>query len=144
MTKNYQLNFFQEKNYRIDNFFDRIVDEIVKEEKTKTKFSLELALVSDKTIQKLNAKYRSKNTPTDVLSFRNKETVLDQPWPEEDNDLGQVFISVETAIKQAQEKGHSLNQELAWLSIHGILHLLDYDHERSSQEAKTMENKTAS
>lgn len=83
-----------------------------------------ITFVDDCGMKPLNKKYRNKDRPTDVLSFYfNKEDVaLNQ------NLLGDVVISVETAIRQAKDLGHSLDDELKILLIHGILHLLDYDH----------------
>jgi probable rRNA maturation factor len=92
---------------------------------------LSLALVTNQEIHKLNRQYRGKNKPTDVLSFRLTDTL--QP-----SLLGDVVISIETAARQAQRRGHSLQEELQTLLIHGILHLLGYDHEVSRREALRM------
>ncbi len=94
---------------------------------------LSIALVGNSQIQELNARYRQKNEPTDVLSFASGEPLF--PHIEM---LGDVVISVEQARKQARKKKWSLEQELEILLIHGILHLLGYDHERSQSEAKIM------
>jgi probable rRNA maturation factor len=96
---------------------------------------LSIALVGDKEMRTLNAKYRKKNKTTDVLSFP-----ADYPTPAEPVLLGDVIISVEQARRQAKERNHSLKTEMVTLLIHGILHLLGYDHERSPQQAKIMAN----
>jgi probable rRNA maturation factor len=96
---------------------------------------LSIALVGDKEMRPLNAKYRKKNKTTDVLSFP-----ADYPTPAKPVLLGDVIISVEQARRQAKERNHSLKTEMVTLLIHGILHLLGYDHERSSQQAKIMAN----
>lgn len=88
----------------------------------------------DSEIQTLNRQYRNKNKPTDVLSF----PLTDELQP---SLLGDVVISVETAARQAQRRGHSLREELQTLLIHGILHLLGYDHEVSRSEAVRMQRK---
>ena len=73
--------------------------------------------VSSKKIKELNKQYRDKNEATDVLSF-----------PIDEEILGDIIISAERAAAQAQEYGHSLKRELAYLTVHGILHLFGYDH----------------
>ena len=94
---------------------------------------LSLALVDDREIQKLNARYRDKNEPTDVLAFPTGEALL--PGMQV---LGDVVISVEKAEEQARRARKTLDQEMEKLLIHGILHLLGYDHERSRREARVM------
>jgi probable rRNA maturation factor len=94
---------------------------------------LSIALVGDAEMRPLNAKYRLKNKTTDVLSF----AVEDQPSAAS-RLLGDVIISVEQARRQAKERSHSLRREMVTLLIHGILHLLGYDHERSARQAKIM------
>ncbi|MBI2989013.1 MAG: rRNA maturation RNase YbeY [Deltaproteobacteria bacterium] len=95
---------------------------------------LSLALVDNQEIKKLNARYRKKDQPTDVLSFPSGEQL-----PTGIQILGDVVISVEQAEKQAGERRKTLEQEIESLLIHGILHLLGYDHERSRKEAKIMQ-----
>jgi probable rRNA maturation factor len=90
-------------------------------------YELSLRLTDDAEIRALNAQYRHKDQPTDVLSFAALE--VDSPHLEEINEplyLGDIIISVETARTQA--KLHSLKQELAWLATHALLHLLGWDH----------------
>ena len=94
-------------------------------------YELSLRLTDDAEIQELNAQYRNKNQPTDVLAFAALEA--DIPQSEEmllhlPLYLGDLVISVETASRQAQQQGHSLQTELAWLAAHGLLHLLGWDH----------------
>ena len=76
-----------------------------------------VALVTDAHIRKLNARYRRKNVATDVLSF-----------PSEDS-LGDILIATGVARRQAREAGHSYATELRVLALHGLLHLLGYDHD---------------
>ena len=94
---------------------------------------LSIALVGDREMRPLNAKYRKKNQTTDVLSF----FVEDQPVSG-GKILGDVVISVEQARCQAKERGKTLKSEMATLLIHGILHLLGYDHEKSPRQARIM------
>jgi rRNA maturation RNase YbeY len=94
---------------------------------------LSIALIGNAEIRKLNAKYRRKDYPTDVLSFPSEQAA---PAPE--RLLGDVIISVEKAREQAEESGRTMEQELATLLIHGVVHLLGYDHERSARDARSM------
>jgi probable rRNA maturation factor len=95
-------------------------------------YELSLRLTTDTEIQALNAQFRQKDQPTDVLSFAAME--VDFPNLEQDPShdsplyLGDIIISVDTASKQAPEHGYSLTRELAWLASHGLLHLLGWDH----------------
>jgi probable rRNA maturation factor len=91
-------------------------------------YELSLRLTDDQEIQFFNSQYRHKNQPTDILAFAALEGNLPQPSTEEPLYLGDLVISVETALKQAQEQRHSLKIELAWLASHGLLHLLGWDH----------------
>ncbi len=97
---------------------------------------ISIVLFSDRGIQQLNKRYLGLNKPTDVLSFSQREG--------DDRGiysvcLGDVIISTEAAARQATEAGLSFNQELDFLLVHGILHLLGYDHIQSPQEAAKME-----
>ena len=94
---------------------------------------LSVALVGDKEMRPLNSRYRKKNKTTDVLSFP-----ADPLMPANAGLLGDVIISVEQARRQARELNTSLKKEIVTLLIHGILHLLGYDHERSQRQAKIM------
>lgn len=94
-------------------------------------YELGLRLTGDAQMQDLNAQYRHQNKPTDVLAFAALE--VDCPQPAEALDtlplyLGDIVISVDTAHRQAQQQGHNLQTELAWLAAHGLLHLLGWDH----------------
>jgi len=95
-----------------------------------SKVELSIALVSDPQIKRLNKLYRNKDKPTDVLSFPIGEKVED--WL----ILGDIVISVDTAKRQAKELGHSLEEELKRLLVHGLVHLLGYDHELGGEEEK--------
>lgn len=88
---------------------------------------VELQLVQSKTIQKLNKIYRGINKPTDVLSFTTAKSHL----------LGSIVIDVNTAKNQARDYGHSLQREIDELFVHGVFHLLGFDHVKPS-DAKIM------
>lgn len=94
-------------------------------------YELSLRLTTDLEIQALNAQFRHQDKSTDVLSFAAME--VDFPEIElESGDLslylGDIIISVDTAVRQAPEHGYSIRKELAWLASHGLLHLLGWDH----------------
>lgn len=95
---------------------------------------LSVMLVDDAEMQALNATYRNKNRPTDVLAFSMREG---EAAPRSDL-LGDVVISVDTAARQATERAVSVATEIRTLLTHGILHLLGYDHERSAADAHRM------
>ncbi len=110
------------------NWFSKWFDTLKPELPFSDIYEVSLRLTDDQEIQELNSQFRHKNQPTDVLSFASLE--LDSPLPPSSESLylGDVIISVETATKQAQEQNHSLQFELAWLAVHGFLHLLGWDH----------------
>ena len=95
-----------------------------------------IALVGDTKMRRLNRTYRNKDRSTDVLAFAYREVGSDvAPL------LGDVVISIPTARRQAKAFSHSLDEEVLRLLIHGVLHLVGYDHERSRQQARRMERK---
>jgi probable rRNA maturation factor len=100
-------------------------------------------VTDDGTLHQLNRDYRNVDAPTDVLSFADDEqsdatpTAFVRP-PDAPRYLGDLAISYERVVAQAAEYGHSRARELAFLTIHGILHLLGYDHERSDADQAAM------
>lgn len=88
-----------------------------------------VVLVGENRIRNLNKRYRGKNRVTDVLSFETKG---------DNEELGDIVVCIPRAKKQARQAGHSFKKELAILLIHGLLHLLGYDHEKQDG-AKLME-----
>ena len=101
---------------------------------------LGLYLTGDEVVQDLNGRFRGKDSTTDVLSFALAKDAKEEFTTPPDGvlHLGEVIISCPQAERQARERGHSLNEELAHLTIHGVLHLLGYDHERSKEEERLM------
>ena len=94
-------------------------------------YEISLRLTTDTEIQTLNSQYRQQDKPTDVLAFASLEA--DLPQSEEmlatmPLYLGDIIVSIDTAQRQAQQQEHSLSTELAWLTAHGLLHLLGWDH----------------
>jgi len=87
-----------------------------------------IALVSDARMRSLNRAYRGADVATDVLSFPHNG--LPRPRPADERSLGDIVIASGVAARQAREAGHSIATELRVLALHGLLHLLGYDHER--------------
>jgi len=90
---------------------------------------VDVTLIEDSEMKKLNRKYRGKNKPTDVLSFGQKDMFVGKR-----RILGDIIIAKETTKKQAIKAGHRINDEYKMLAIHGLLHLLGYDHEKKRDE----------
>ena len=94
-----------------------------------------LVITSDRRVRALNRTWRGLDKATDVLSFPAGE----DPGPA--RHVGDVVISRDTAVRQAQDQGHSLGTELRVLALHGLLHLLGYDHERDSGRMARIERR---
>jgi probable rRNA maturation factor len=124
-----------------DNFFltqdemEKILSKLFNFLFKNKKVFLSLRIVDDKNIQEINNQSRGKNKPTDVLSFPAPNI------PSPIINLGDILISFETLIIQAEEIGHSKEDEFYRLLVHGVLHLLGYDHEISVKEEKRMQKK---
>jgi probable rRNA maturation factor len=106
-----------------------------------------VALVSDARMRALNRMYRGKDYATDVLSFpaekgrKGRKGFPLQPFPPLLPTLGDIVIATGVARRQARDLGHSLAVELRILSLHGLLHLLGYDHERDRGRMRTLEQR---
>lgn len=103
---------------------------------SRSELSLELA--GDRHMRRLNREYRKKDRPTDVLAFPIREAVMPRGLCLVTQMLGDVVISLPTAVRHAKEAGRSIDDELAMLLVHGVLHLCGYDHERNPREAARM------
>lgn len=91
-------------------------------------------IVDNESIHKINKEYRNVNRPTDVITFAlEDDKVIDTPCV---RVLGDIYISYDKVISQAEEYGHSTKRELCFLAIHGLLHLLGYDHMTKEDEEK--------
>ena len=111
-------------------------------EKFKRDTEVSVSFINNKEIRNLNRIYRDKDKSTDVLSFPlgengNYDTNAETGYVM----LGDIVISLETAFKQADNFGHSLEREIGFLTVHSMLHLLGYDHETSTLEARIMREK---
>ena len=92
---------------------------------------ISLLFVDDNEIREINSRYLNRDYPTNIISFSLTEGEFGNINP---NILGDIVISVETALKDADEAGIEFNDELEFLMIHGILHLLNYNHENTSKD----------
>ena len=99
-----------------------------------------LILSNDRKIRRLNWLFRHKDQPTDILTFPSSPTDRkDDPF--ENQSLGDMMVSVETAYRQAIRQRHSLEREIDILLIHGVLHLLGYDHETDQGQMRRRERR---
>ncbi len=98
--------------------------------------SVSVTLCDDAFIHELNKIYRGIDKPTDVLSFAMKEG---EPIHGEPELLGDIIISIDTAEKQAPEIGHNITEEVTSLLVHGLLHLIGYDHQEKNEEKEMTE-----
>ncbi|MGE5328328.1 MAG: rRNA maturation RNase YbeY [Deltaproteobacteria bacterium] len=108
-----------------------VVSKAVEVENIKAEFEVCIVLTGNIGIRKLNRQFRNMDKPTDVLSFPMYEEAEIKGIINKNNDintLGDIVISLEKAVEQAQEYGHSFERESAYLAAHGFLHLIGYDH----------------
>jgi probable rRNA maturation factor len=113
--------------------FKAIVKSILRKERRDPKSEISIAIVNAQKIRSLNKKYRKKNKATDVLSFVYSQT--------KNNLSGEIIICPQIVKKNAKYLGGNFQKELERTLIHGILHILGYDHEKSGGEEKIMRKK---
>lgn len=111
--------------------FQKIIETIETTLKIKKNYIFSLIFVDANQIQDINREYRQIDKATDVISFALLDTSFLQ---NEEEELGDIFINKDAIVNQSQEYGHSYERELCFLFTHGILHLLGYDHQDSTQE----------
>ena len=126
----------------LEETLKKAMDIVARKENLTDNTEVDITIVNNEEIHTLNRDYRGIDRPTDVLSFplgENGEYDID-----EDNGcklLGDIVISMERAMEQAELYGHSLQREVAYLTVHSMLHLLGYDHEAGGLEAVRMREK---
>ena len=127
----------------IEALIHTVLDETARRHALLETAEVSLTLVDDEQIHVLNRDYRSVDRPTDVISFALEEgdepTIIGGPA---EMLLGEIVISMETALRQAAEYGHSLEREVAFLALHGMLHLLGYDHMTQEDEKRMFDKQT--
>ena len=106
----------------------RVTAEALRHEGIEGEIALSVVITDDGAVRELNQEFRDVDAPTDVLAFGIGEESDFVTAPGEPAYLGDVIISYPRAVIQAEEYGHSINRELALLTVHGVLHLLGYDH----------------
>lgn len=120
-------------NFRVDKkFFTGVAKKVLSGE-NRARENLSVAFVSPEEIQKLNEKYRKRNNPTDVLSFEKVSQFKDE--------FSEVVICPKVVKDDTADSPLSLKKEMTKVLIHGILHILGYDHEKSKKETEIMAEK---
>lgn len=136
MKINMTFDVFTLRQPYISSVISRCVEAVLDAEGVKVPCEINVMVTNDKGIQAINKAYRQIDKPTDVLSFPMFQLEPGMP-PEGDEyldpetqmcPLGDMAISLERAIAQAKEFGHSVRREVGYLTIHSMLHLLGYDH----------------
>jgi len=137
MELDFNSKFAECESY--ESFYLELMDVAYKKLGLKCDPIVSVSIVDNHYIHKINKKYRGIDRPTDVISFafldseNNYDKILFLPGPVV---LGDIYISLDKAKEQALEYGHSLHRELSFLFIHGLLHLLGYDHMNKLDEEK--------
>jgi len=130
-------DIFNEQKYKINKKkIDKVVAEFIKVFDLNNENSLSVAFVSPEEIRRLNRQYRKKDKITDVLSFSeldSKQGFVDPVF------LGEVIVCYEVAVTQAKDLGHSVDDEIARLLAHGLVHLMGYDHGTDEEEKSMVE-----
>ena len=141
-----EVEIFVEEKFRglvDESWARRIAQTVLKAEEVAPLYEVSLVFTDSETVRRLNRDYRGVDEPTDVLAFymlsQNEADSSFALPPDGVTRLGEVIISYPQAVEQASEQGHSSERELALLIIHGILHLLGYDHEETEEESKMRE-----
>ncbi|MGI6641316.1 MAG: rRNA maturation RNase YbeY [Limnochordia bacterium] len=129
----------EQSHYDIEPFRDLITRaflEVLAREGADPDVEVSLTFVDDEQIRVLNREYRAKDTATDVLSFPQDDEDGFMSIPGMPQVLGDIVISLPRAEEQAETFGHSLEREVVYLAVHGLLHLLGFDHEDEEGRAE--------
>ena len=128
-----KIEIFNETEEKLDEYIDTIKEVLVHGlEKLKTgDVTFNIIIVDNPYIHELNKNYRNIDRETDVISFALEDDKTFNPL---ERVLGDIYISIDKAKSQSEEYGHSLKRELCFLAVHGMLHLLGYDHMKEEDE----------
>ena len=129
-----------------EKLFNDVITESLRYEECDPKCEISRAIVNNDEIQEINKQYRNIDAPTDVLSFPLLTFEEGEQADVNENDeimLGDIIISIEKAISQAEEYGHGLKRELAFLTAHSMLHLMGYDHMEDDEREEMFEKQEA-
>ncbi len=120
---------------------ERVVLRVLKVERVRRNTEVTIVITDDEDIRGINAEHRGIDDATDVLSFplESEASSAFVVPPGQPRNLGDIVLSFERVTAQAEEYGHSVSRELAYLVTHGMLHLLGYDHEDEAQRAAMRE-----
>jgi probable rRNA maturation factor len=121
------------------SWLEEVAQRVLAAEKADAKTEVGVVITGQEVVRQLNRNYGGKDEPTDVLAFSAREEAEGSRFilaPDGLSHLGEVIISYPQALLQAEEHGHPIKRELAILLIHGLLHLLGYDHDEKAQERK--------
>ncbi|WP_080874638.1 rRNA maturation RNase YbeY [Oceanobacillus timonensis] len=134
---------FQDETHAVSDQHKELIEKLLtfagKEENVASEAEISISFVDNEQIQVINRDYRGKDKPTDVISFAMQEMeeeeleIVGEGLPVV---LGDIIISIDKAKEQAEEYNHSFERELAFLALHGFLHLLGYDHMNTEDEQK--------
>lgn len=125
-----EITYINRTNENIDSWkplFRKIAVSAEKVLQLPDDYEISVTFVRSVTIHRINRDYRGIDRPTDVISFAARDG-LDAMVAEEEKDLGDIFINIDYARRQAKEYGHSYRREIGFLFTHGLLHCLGYDH----------------
>ena len=128
-----EIEFFNETNINLNKEL-KVVEKVLKHGLKKLNIDeaiFNVIIVDNEYIHKLNKEYRNIDRETDVITFALED---DKTFNPDIRILGDVYISIEKAKTQSEEYGHSLLRELCFLAVHGMLHLLGYDHMKKEEE----------
>lgn len=123
-----KINYFNETEESVWKY-QRLINSIFKPMGSKKYFNI--IFVSLEEIHRINKEYRNIDRPTDVISF----ALIDDKEEKQTHEMGDIFICLDKAREQAKEYGHSIIREVAFLSVHGYLHLSGYDHQTKEEES---------
>lgn len=137
---NLEIDFMDETNKVSEmeiNQLSKLLQFAASQQKLEGEIELSVTFVDNNRIQEINKEYREKDQPTDVISFAMEELgegeipLMNSTLP---RMLGDIIISIDRAKEQAEDYGHSYSRELGFLTVHGFLHLLGYDHMTKEDE----------
>lgn len=130
MKNTYEINDLVHVDFNYD-YLDDVIKRVLKHEKVKNAY-FSIIFVDASEIQKINKEYRGIDKVTDVISFALEDTP--DNMDSEIRILGDIYICIPRMLEQATDYGHSIKRELSFLTVHGLLHLLGYDHMKKEDE----------
>lgn len=142
----YEISITAEEHIESPDGLEGLIERVVRHALTREAVpscEVSILVTDDAGIRELNRSYRQKDQPTDVLSFPQEEDAVFSPDGDAPILLGDIVISLARAQAQAEEYGHSLEREISFLVVHGVLHLLGHDHEASDERERMRRHEEA-